>query len=106
MSLRVNINRIHADLISTCQEVSIQEKSSIDRGEYVEISAVKESKELIMIISKRDLENEQFNWKYYSNPNKREFLVERNSSALTIINDVEDIFEKNRFDSDYINTIQ
>ena len=106
MSLRVNINKIHADLLSVCQEVSIQEKSSIEKGEYFEISAIKESKELLMMITKRDLENTQFNWQYFSNPKTKEYLVERNSSVLTMINDVEDIFQKNRFDSEYINTIQ
>ncbi len=106
MNLRVNINKIHADLLSNCEEVSIVEKSSLEIGEYVEISAIKESKELVMIISKRDLENNQFNWKYYSNPTKKDFLVERNSSVLNMINDVNDIFEKNRFDSEYIETIQ
>ncbi len=106
MSLKVNINKIHSDLTSVFGEVKISEGSSLEFGEFVEMSIISEGKEVSAIISKRELENDKFNWKYYSNPKSKEFLVERTSSKFDFINDVKDILEKNRFDSEYINTIQ
>lgn len=105
MNLKSNINRIHADLLNNFTEVEISEKSSLQLGEYVEIKSINENKELIMIVTKRQLENDNFNWSYYSNPISKDFLVERNSSVSTLIEDVKDIFSKNRFDEDYINQI-
>jgi tRNA U34 5-carboxymethylaminomethyl modifying GTPase MnmE/TrmE len=102
MNLKVNVNKIHSSLSDQFEIVKIEEKSSIDLQEYVEITSVNEGKEVVMIITKKDLNNNKFNWKYYSNPDMRDFLIERNSTVDSIVEDVKDIFEKNRFDSDYL----
>lgn len=106
MDLKSNINKIHVDLLNNFDDVKISEKSSLEHQEYFELSAIKEGKELIMLVSKREIEKGNFNWKYYSNPNTKDFLVERNSSVENLINDVQDIFEKNRFDSNYLENIK
>lgn len=105
MSLKVNINKIHSDLLNKFEVVEISEKSTLEFGEYVEIKTTNEDKELVIIVQKRQLENDKFSWSYYSNPISKDFLVERTSTIDNMIDDVVDIFEKNRFDIDYINQI-
>lgn len=105
MNFKFNINKIHSDLIVNFDNVTINEKSSLTYGEYFEITAISENRELTMIISKKDLNYGSVSWKYYSNPLKKNHLVEKNSSVDNLINDVKDIFEKNRFDSDYLETV-
>ena len=106
MRLKQNINKIHGDLSNNFEEVMVSEKSDIQFGNYIEISVIQEGKNLKMIISKVDLESNRFNWKYYANPlNEDSDLVNRNSDINDITKDVEDIFEKNRFNSDYIESI-
>lgn len=105
MDLKSNINKIHSDLLNNFEDVKITENSSKELQEYIEISIVKESKEVLMIITKKDLSSNSFNWLYYSNPNTKEYLVERHSSVNSILGDLEDIFEKNRFDSEYLENI-
>lgn len=106
MSFRENINKIHFDISNGFKDVSIVEKSNHKYGNYVEMSINESGKSLIIIIRKSDIESNKFNWSYKSNPNdENSFLIERNSSIDHFINDVKDIFEKNRFDSDYIKTI-
>lgn len=105
MNLKSNINKIHSDIILNYEDVKIEEKSSLEFGEFVEITAVNENKKLVLIVSKRDLDSDTFNWRYYSNPNQKNHLVERTSSVNNMIKDIKDIFEKNRFDSDYISSL-
>lgn len=105
MSLKVNINKIHSDLLQNFEQVEISEKASLKFGEYVEIKAVNENKQLIIIVEKRQLESDKFAWSYYSNPKSLDFLVERVSTVSDLINDVKDIFEKNRFDEEYLKEI-
>lgn len=106
MSFRENINKIHFDISNSFEDVSIVEKSNHKYGNYIEMSINESGKSLITIIRKSDIESNNFNWSYKSNPNdENSFLIERNSSVDNFINDVKDIFEKNRFDSDYIKTI-
>lgn len=105
MSLKVNINKIHSDLLQNFEQVEISEKASLRFGEYVEIKALNENKELIIIVEKRQLESDKFTWSYYSNPKSLDFLVERVSTVSDLINDVKDIFEKNRFDEEYLKEI-
>lgn len=105
MNLKSNINKIHSDIILNYEDVKIEEKSSLEFGEFVEITAVNENKKLVLIVSKRELDSNTFNWRYYSNPNQKSHLVERTSSVNNMINDIKDIFEKNRFDSDYISSL-
>lgn len=101
MSLKENINSLHSSLTSKFGEVSILEKSSIEMGNYFEISVKNETKEVSLLIGKKDIENKTFNWSYYSNPLLRDHLVERTSSLDKFTDDVNDIFVNNRFSSDY-----
>ncbi len=106
MKLRENINKIHFELSNQFDSVEINEKSDIKIGSYFEILVRESNKELKLIATKKDLENNTFDWKYLSNPlNENSFLVERTSSVDKFVGDVRDIFEKNRFDSDYLQQI-
>lgn len=106
MNLKTNINKLHSDLLSNYNEVSISEKSNKEFGNYFEISVNENSKTLKMIITKQSVESDSFNWSYYSNPDdENSVLVERNSNLINFIHNVQDIFEKNRFDSDYLEKI-
>lgn len=107
MKLRENINKIHFELSNQFDSVEINEKSDIKIGSYFEILVKESNKELKLIATKKDLENNNFDWKYLSNPlNENSFLVERTSSVDKFVGDVRDIFEKNRFDSDYIKFLE
>ena len=105
MDIRYNINKIHSDLTSRFykNEVKIEEKSNLKLGNYFEISVINEDKEVKMIITKKDIENDVFEWKYFSNPlEENSFLIERKSSIDKVTEDVKEIFVKNRFDEDYL----
>lgn len=102
MSLKVNLNKIHSDLSQNFQPVLVSEKSSLEFGEYVEFSATNDNKNLIIIVEKRQLELGKFTWSYYANPISKDSLVERVSTPETLIEDVKDIFAKNRFDQQYL----
>jgi hypothetical protein len=107
MGLKENINRIHSDLLSNYEDVSIVEKNDKNIGNFVELSIKESNKELILKISKVNLESNVFNWSYSPNPlDINSHLVERTSSVDKFITDVKDIFEKNRFNLDYINKIK
>jgi len=107
MGLKENVNKIHVNLSDVFESVNISEKSSHSYGNYIELSIKEGNKEVKAIISKKDLEGYNFNWKYYADPmNESSDLVDRNSSLDGFINDVNDIFEKNRFDSEYIKNIK
>jgi hypothetical protein len=104
--MKININKVHGGLVNNFEEVNIVEKSNKDFGNYFEISALKESKEVKMIITKKNIESERFSWSYYSDPSDTgSFLIERISTTDTIVSDVEDIIEKNRFNEDYLSKI-
>lgn len=108
MDLKSNLNKIHSDLISQLpgSEIKITEKESISLGNYIQFSILNEGKEVKLNLRKIDLEGYNFNWHYWSNPLIEEsHLVERSSSVETFSRDVKDIFEKNRFDRDYINSL-
>lgn len=101
--MKININKVHGDLINNFEEVKIAEKSNKTIGNYFEVSALKESKEVKMIISKKNIENDRFSWSYYSDPSdENSYLIERKSTIETIVSDVEDIIKKNRFSEDYL----
>jgi hypothetical protein len=101
--MKVNINKVHGALISNFEEVSIIEKSNKDFGNYFELSALKESKEVKMIITKKNIENDRFIWSYYSDPSDgSSYLIERISTTDSIVSDVVDIVEKNRFSEGYL----
>ena len=101
--MKVNINKVHSNLLRNFEEVSISEKSDKLIGNYFEISAIKESKEVKMVITKKNIESDKFSWSYYADPSDEgSYLIERSSTTETIANDVEDIIEKNRFSEEYL----
>jgi hypothetical protein len=103
MDLKVNINKIHSDLTNNYENVSIVEKTDKKFGNYFELSVQENNKDLKIVLSKQNIENQKFDWSYYSNPlDENSYLVERSSDINSFIQDVEDIFEKSRFDSDYL----
>lgn len=106
MELKYNINKIHSDLLSNFEEVRIDEKSDKKFGNYFLISAINEGKEVKLILTKKSVETGNLNWSYYSNPLKDDsLLVERTSSIVDITTDVKDVITKNRFDEEYISSI-
>lgn len=107
MSLRENINKIHYELTDSFENVKIEEKENKNVGKYFQISAFNEGKELKMKINFIDLEMSNFNWAYLENPlNENSDWIERNSDVNNIINHIDDIFNKNRFSEDYLNSIK
>lgn len=102
MNLKANVNKIHFDLSNQYQNVNIQEKTNHKLGHYLEISVLESDKNLKMIVTKYELEKDTFNWSYFANPEDETSLVERVSSVNSFLGDINDIFEKNRFDSDYL----
>jgi hypothetical protein len=102
MSLRQNINKVHFDLQNRFGEVTITEKSDLKLGNYFELSILEENKEVKVILRKTEVEKNVFEWSYFSNPlNESSNLVERTSKLEMFSLDVQEVFEKNRFDSDY-----
>jgi len=104
--MKININKVHGDLVGNFEEVTIIEKSSKELGNYFELSAIKESKEVKMVIAKKSIESERFSWSYYSDPSdESSYMIERVSTTETIASDVADIIEKNRFSEGYLSKI-
>ncbi len=101
MEFKKNINRVHGDLNNYFDNVKINEKSDKKFGNYFELSVLENKKEVKVIIKMSEIENSNFSWEYYANPLDETSLVERVSSIYTFSSDVQDIFEKNRFSSDY-----
>jgi hypothetical protein len=102
MNLRQNINKVHFDLQNRFGEVTITEKSDLKLGNYFELSILEENKEVKVILRKNEVEKNVFEWSYFSNPlNESSNLVERTSKLEMFSLDVQEVFEKNRFDSDY-----
>jgi hypothetical protein len=106
MALKENLNKIHF-LLSSRFDVILNEKSDLKFGNYIEFLIKEDNKEIRASIKKVDLENNTFNWTYLSNPlDNNSTIVERLSNVDGFITDVTDIFEKNRFDSDYLEKIK
>lgn len=102
MNLRTNVNKIHSDLTENFSNVQISEKSNIRLGNFIELIVLENNKDLKIQISKYELEKDIFSWSYFSNPEQEDSIVERVSHVNSFTNDVSDIFDKNRFDSDYL----
>lgn len=106
MELKSNINAIHVALSSKFDNIIVEEKSDINRLNYIKLSINENNKNLVVFVSKSSLEYDIFNWEYLSNPmNESSDLISRTSNINSFINDVEDIFNKNRFNSEYIEFI-
>ena len=106
MNLKQNINKIHVELQDITDSVNLFEKNDLTYGNYIQIECIKENKKLVAIITKKDLDSDYFNWRYLSNPNDSESIVERTSNVHNFVEHVADIYNKNRFDSDYIKNIR
>ena len=103
MGLKENINRIHCDLLSNYEDVSIVEKNDKNIGNFVELSIKDANKNLVIKISKLKLESSNFDWVYSSDPlNENSDMIERTSSVDNFLIDVKDIFNKSRFSSEYL----
>jgi hypothetical protein len=108
MDFKYNINKIHSDLLSqfVTAEIKIEEKSNLKFGTYLEVSVINEGKEVKMIMTKKDLENYSFPWRYSENPlNESADFVERFSSIDDITSDIKEVFEKNRFSQEYLDEL-
>jgi hypothetical protein len=109
MDLRDNINKIHSDLLllkNIGDTVTIKENSSKEFGNHFEITAEHDGMKAKVIIEKTEVENPSFRWRYYANPNdESNGIVERNSTINGFVHDLLDIFDKKRFDSDYLSQI-
>lgn len=107
MNLRENINKIHFNLNNQFDDVKIEEKSNIELGSCVEMTINESEKQVRLVVTKKSLENYRFDWKYLSNPlNESSTQVERTSNVDDFTADIKDIFDRNRFDSDYIKVLE
>lgn len=100
-----NINIIDWDLKQEFKNVKITEKSE-KSDFYFEISL--ESKiegvyiPIVLEISKNELLNNVINWRYQVSTNKNE-KISKISEIKSLSNDIKEIFNKKRFDKNYIN---
>jgi len=105
MSLKENVNSIHSELVDK-YSVVVEEGFNRNFGNFVKFSITEGNRNIIAIVSKKDLEFSQFSWSYMSNPlNEGSDMIERTSNISEFTNHISDIFEKNRFDSEYLKNI-
>lgn len=105
-NLKKNINHLHFLLTKSFSDLEIKESSNKSLGNYFLIT-IKENYTCKIVIKKEDLESQNINWSYYANPtDDNSTLVERSSSIENVSIDILDIFEKKRFDSDYLSSIK
>lgn len=105
--IKQNINKIHYDITNEFEVVTLSEKFNRDLGSYIEISITEGKKEVKLTLKKTEAEKNSFDWSYLSNPLvESSDLVYRTSTVLEFSRDIKDIFEKNRFDSDYLEEIK
>lgn len=109
MDLKMNINKIHSDLLlqeSIGETVTIKENSNKEFGNFFEITASRNGMTARIIVEKTEIEKGSFRWRYYANPeDETAGLVERNSTIDGFTHDLINVFEKKRFDSDYLSQI-
>jgi hypothetical protein len=101
MAHKENINKVHYDLSNEFENISITENADRKFGNHVRIN-IEDELELKLIIEKVSIDNDTFRWFYLSDPRNEETLVERKSTVETFTTDVKEIFEKSRFDLEYI----
>jgi len=102
--LKDNVNKIHSEL-SSKYDVLVEECSDLKFGNFVKFSVTENNKKLVIKITKRNLENNLFEWVYLSNPDDENSIVERKSNVSDFLLDVSDIFNKNRFNTEYLKKI-
>lgn len=101
--IRENINTLDFKLKNYFDNVAIKEKSEKSKFLF-ELNLSKNDRNLIIDIDKEFLNQNIYdiNWKYLSNPNDKTSFVERKSSGVNnLVDDIIEIVEKNRFDSNY-----
>ena len=102
MDLKLNINKLHYLLSEKFSDLKIKEESSKDLGNYIKIS-INENMLCDIIVTKKELEKSNINWKYNSNPlDEKSTWVERNCDIENFTDVVDEIFNKKRFDSEYL----
>jgi len=99
---KYNLNKLHYSL-NEKYSVEVVEKSDKSRGEYIELVIENEGVKCDVIITKRNLDGNVIKWSYFSNPDNGDFLIERTSTIETFTKDITDIFENNRFSTEYLN---
>jgi hypothetical protein len=103
MNLKSNINKIHYLLSESFANTKLQEKSDIKFGKYFNIQTSNGNKEMKIILEFTEIEKNSFRWFYSENPlNEKSDLIERISTTDSFLEDVKDIFDKNRFSEDYL----
>ena len=101
-NLKYNINKLHGILLNEFDSITLEESSNLKFGNHFVIS-INESMMVKVILTKNSIENNTFDWFYYSDPtNSESHLVERKSTIDCFTNDIRDILNKKRFDSDYL----
>ena len=106
MDVKFNINKIHGDLLNLYSEVSIVEKANAKWGQFFQVEIKNSGKTCLCVITKESNNTPTFNWGYFENPlNEDSHLVARQSDIFSFANHISDIFEKNRFSSDYLQQI-
>jgi hypothetical protein len=101
-NLKYNINKLHGILLNEFDSVKLEESSNLKFGNHFVIS-INENMEVKAVLTKNSIENNTFEWFYYSDPtNSDSHLVERNSTIEGFTNDIRDILNKKRFDNDYL----
>ena len=110
--IKENINKIDFELKDLFDSVLIEEKVDRDRF-YFEIkvsgSKLNESLkncEVSFQINKNELNGTQVNWKYWSDPIKQDWQIDRTSNMNSISKDISDIVLKGRLDSDYLSGLK
>lgn len=102
INIKTNINKLHSDLTSKYDNVSINEKSSLKHGDYFEI-IIKENLDVRLILPKSELFNENISWLYYTNPDdENSYLIEKTSNVNSTSVEINDILSNKRFDSEYL----
>lgn len=102
MELKKNINKIHFNLEKEFENLVIVEKSEKRFGNHFEITINESDLVLKAQLTHKNLEFENFTWTYLSNPEDENSVVERVSTTDDFVKHVKDIFQKKRFDSDYL----
>lgn len=106
MDIKFNINRIHSDLQNLYGEVKITEEANDKIGQYFQMEIIHEGKLCRVILTKESISHAQFEWVYQANPlNESSDLIQRTSNIYDFADHISDIFEKNRFNVEYLQQI-
>lgn len=105
MDFKSKLNRIHYLLTEKFDNVTIVEKSNQKLGAYIELS-IKENVECRIWIRKVDLEQQNINFQYLTNPLNEQSVISRVSNVENFADSISDIIKNRRFDSDYIESIK